>query len=88
MAMHFTPDLVHELNTLIRFDLDTGQQGIKVHKTADAEVISAVQRLFAKGLVTQADGGYLTSLGRDTAEHAQAMLGLLTAGVAASISAQ
>jgi uncharacterized protein (TIGR02647 family) len=88
MVMHFTPDLVHELNTLIRFDLDTGQQGIKVHKTADAEVISAVQRLFAKGLVTQADGGYLTGLGRDTAEHAQAMLGLLTTGVAASVSAQ
>ena len=86
--MHFTPDLVHELNTLIRFDLDTGQQGIKVHKTADAEVISAVQRLFAKGLVTQADGGYLTSLGREAAEHAQAMLGLLTTGVAASVSAQ
>jgi len=88
MVMHFTPDLVHELNTLIRFDLDTGQQGIKVHKTADAEVISAVQRLFAKGLVTQADGGYLTSLGREAAEHAQAMLGLLTTGVAASVSAQ
>jgi uncharacterized protein (TIGR02647 family) len=85
--MPYTPDLVHELNTLIRFDLDTGQHGIKVHKTADAEVIAAVQRLHAKGLVTQADGGYLTSLGRETAEHAQLMLGFLTAGVAASVSA-
>ena len=86
--MPYSPDLVHELNALIRFDLDTGQQGIKVHKTADAEVISAVQRLYAKGLLTQADGGYLTSLGREAASHAQAMLGLLTSGLAASVAAQ
>lgn len=86
--MPYSPDLVHELNALIRFDLDSGQQGIKVHKTADVEVISAVQRLYAKGLLTQADGGYLTSLGRETAGHAQAALGLLTTGLAASVSAQ
>lgn len=83
--MPFTPELVHELNALIRFDLDTGQQGLKVHKTADPEIIAAVQRLHAKGLLTQADGGYLTSLGREAAEHAQTMLGFLTAGVAASV---
>ena len=83
--MPYTPELVQELNTLIRFDLDTGQQGIKVHKTASPDVISAVQRLFTKGLVTQADGGYLTSLGREAAEHAQSMLGLLTTGVAAAV---
>lgn len=76
--MPYTTDIVHELNTLIRFDLDTSQQGIKIHKTADAEVIAATQRLHAKGLLTQADGGYLTSLGRDAAEHAQAALTILT----------
>ena len=84
--MPYTTDLVHELNTLIRFNLETGLQGIKVHKDADGKVISAVQRLHAKGLVTQADGGYLTSLGREAAEHAQTMLGILTAGVAASVA--
>jgi len=84
--MLYTADLVHELNTLARFDLNTGQQGIKVHKTADAEVISAVARLHAKGLITQADGGYLTSLGREAAAHSQTMFGLLTAGVAASVA--
>ena len=83
--MPYTADLVHELNALIRFNLDSGQQGIKVHKTADTDVISAVQRLHAKGLITQADGGYLTSLGREAAEHAQAVLGFLTSGVAASV---
>ena len=84
--MPFTAELVHELNALIRFDPETAQQGLKVHKTADPEVIAAVQRLYAKGLVTQADGGYLTRLGRDAAAHAQVMLGLLTAGVAAAHS--
>ena len=83
--MPYTPDLVHELNALIRFDLEVGQHGLKVHKTADTEVIAAVHRLHAKGLVTQEDGGYLTSLGREAAEHAQTMLGLLTAGVAATV---
>ena len=83
--MPFTSDLVQELNALIRFDLDSGQQGIKVHKTADAEVIAVVQRLHAKGLIIQIDGGYLTSLGRDAAEHAQTTLGLLTEGVAAAV---
>ncbi len=85
--MPFTSDLIDELNTLIRFDLESGQQGIKVHKTADPHVIEAVARLHAKGLITQNDGGYLTSLGREAAEAAQAALGFLTAGVAASVAA-
>lgn len=82
--MSFTPDLVLELNTLILFDLATTQQGVKVHKTADAAVIAAIRRLHAKGLLTQADGGYLTSLGRDAAEHAQAVLTILTSSETAA----
>lgn len=80
--MPYTPDMVDELNTLIRFDLETSQQGIKVHKTADTAVIAATRRLHDKGLLTLADGGYLTGLGRDAAEHAQAVLAILTAGTA------
>lgn len=80
--MPFTPELVQELNALARFDPNSGQQGIKVHKTADAHVVSAMKRLHAKGLVTQADGGYLTPLGREAAEHVEALTGLLTAGAA------
>jgi uncharacterized protein (TIGR02647 family) len=76
--MPYTPDLVQELNTLIRFDLETSQQGIKVHKNADPDVIAATRRLYDKGLLTLADGGYLTGLGRDAAEHAQAVLTILT----------
>ncbi len=87
MTVPYTPDLVDELNTLIRFNLDSTQQGVKVHKTADAKVIAATRRLHAKGLLTQEDGGYLTSLGRNAAEHAQAALTLLTAEVAPPASA-
>ena len=43
-----------------------------------------MKRLHAKGLVTQADGGYLTPLGREAAGHVLALTGLLTAGTAAS----
>jgi uncharacterized protein (TIGR02647 family) len=82
--MPYTPDLVHELNTLIRFDLETSQQGIKVHKNADPQVIAATRRLHDKGLVTLVDGGYLTGLGRDAAEHAQALLTILTSNASAS----
>ena len=82
--MPFTTDLIQELNALLRFDPTTDQQGLKVHKTANAEVIAAMKRLHAKGLVTQADGGYLTPLGREAAGHVLALTGLLTAGTAAS----
>lgn len=82
--MPFTTDLIQELNALLRFDPTTDQQGLKVHKTADAEVIAAMKRLHAKGLLTQADGGYLTPLGREAAGHVLALTGLLTAGTAAS----
>ena len=80
--MPYTSDLVQELNTLLRFDPDNGQQGIKVHKAADPAVIAATQRLHAKGLITLADGGYLTRRGREAADHAQAALTLLSAGAA------
>lgn len=75
--MPYTQDLVDELNILVRYNLSTTQEGIKVHKTASPETIAATQRLFDKGMVTLEDGGYLTDLGRETAEQAQAVLDLL-----------
>nr|WP_291933849.1 TIGR02647 family protein [Accumulibacter sp.] len=84
LGMPFTPDLVDELNTLVHFDLASTQQGIKIHKTAAPAIIAATQRLHSKGLLTQIDGGYLTSLGRDAAEHVQAALTILTSLPASS----
>ncbi|MFH7565691.1 MULTISPECIES: TIGR02647 family protein [Oceanimonas] len=75
--MRYHPKLMDELNLLLHFNLDTNQQGIKVHHDAEPGMIDAAASLHGKGLITQVDGGYLTELGRETAEHAQAMLGLL-----------
>jgi uncharacterized protein (TIGR02647 family) len=75
--MSFTPDQVEELKVLALFDLSSIQEGIKVHKTAEAGAVAATQRLFGKGLITQNDGGYLTPLGVGAAEHAQALLAIL-----------
>jgi uncharacterized protein (TIGR02647 family) len=75
--MHYTEEQMAEMDILIRYNLQSTQQGIKVHSRANKEQIAAVQRLFDKGLVTAVDGGYLTDLGRKAAEHAQALLLIL-----------
>ena len=75
--MRFNQDRLEELNILALFDLSTTQEGIKVHKTAGAEAIAATQRLYAQGLITLQDGGYLTPLGVRAAEHVRALLALL-----------
>ncbi|MFO7994118.1 MAG: TIGR02647 family protein [Marinobacter sp.] len=77
--MPFSSDHIDELNLLAMFDLSSEQEGIKVHKhSAAPEMIAAAERLFIKGLVTQKDGGYLTSLGSETAEHTQKVLSVLS----------
>ncbi len=70
-------DLYDEIALLLQFNLDTSQEGIKVHHTAKSATIEAAKRLYDKGLVTQADGGYLTSLGREASEYAQGLWGIL-----------
>ena len=75
--MPYTQDIVEELNILVRYNLSTTQEGIKVHKTASPEVIGATKRLYDKGLLTQEDGGYLTGMGHEAAEQAQTVLNLL-----------
>lgn len=75
--MPYTQDIVEELNILVRYNLSTTQEGIKVHKTATPETIAATHRLFEKGLISQEDGGYLTHLGLETAKQAQAVLDIL-----------
>ena len=75
--MVFTPELIAEFELLTLFNLDNTQEGIKVHNSANPHVQAAVTRLFEKGLITQADGGYLTSLGLDAAEHVQALRTIL-----------
>ena len=70
--------LVDEIELLLRYNLDSTQEGIKVHHTAREGLVDAIQRLHAKGLVDSEDGGYLTDLGHEAAEHTQAALRILT----------
>ncbi|MEZ5627248.1 TIGR02647 family protein [Denitromonas sp.] len=67
--MTLPADLVHELSLLAQYDVSDSQTGLKVHHDAAAETVAAAQRLFDKGLVSQHDGGYLTKLGLEAAEH-------------------
>lgn len=62
---------IDEIKLLIQFDLSSSQSGLKIHSNALPAYVSAAKRLFEKGLVDHRDGGYLTSLGRETAEHLQ-----------------
>lgn len=77
--MSFTPDLIAELEVLALFNLDSTQEGIKVHSNASPDLIGAAQRLHDKQLLSQPDGGYLTSLGIDAAQSAQQLLTILGA---------
>lgn len=76
--MSIKPGLIDELEVLLQFPLDSTQAGIKIHHTAREGVIDAAQRLFEKGLISQQDGGYLTDLGYEAAEHLQHALRIMT----------
>jgi len=78
--MSYSTDNIAELDVLLLYDLSTSQEGIKIHKSADTAKIAAAERLFDKGFITQVDGGYLTSLGREAAEHTQFLYTMLNAG--------
>ncbi|TWC12212.1 MULTISPECIES: TIGR02647 family protein [unclassified Pseudomonas] len=76
--MSLTPELVAELEILALFNLDSSQEGLKIHQTAAPAAIAAARRLYEKDLISQPDGGYLTSLGRDAAQNVQTVLTILS----------
>jgi len=77
--MPFSTELIEELKVLALFNLDSVNSGIKAHKVAQPEVLAAISRLYAKGLISQPDGGYLTDLGIHCAEQLQSTLRILGA---------
>ncbi|AWY41874.1 TIGR02647 family protein [Pseudomonas putida] len=77
--MSLTPELVAELEILALFNLDSSQEGLKIHQSAAPQAIAAAKRLYEKDLIDQPDGGYLTSLGRDAAQGVQTVLTILKA---------
>jgi uncharacterized protein (TIGR02647 family) len=76
--MRLTTELLDELELLNLFSLDTSQQGLKIHHDAAPARVAAGKRLFAKGMITQSDGGYLTPLGQQASEHTHALVALLS----------
>ncbi|QXH51370.1 TIGR02647 family protein [Pseudomonas fakonensis] len=75
--MSFTPELIAELEVLALFNLDSSQEGIKIHANASPTLVAAAKRLHDKQLTDQPDGGYLTSLGHDAVESVQLLLNVL-----------
>ncbi len=72
-------DRIEEIKLLNQFNLESVASGIKVHAhDASPEVVEAAARLFKKGLTDHVDGGYLTDLGIEAANHAQILMRLLS----------
>ncbi len=75
----YSRETLAEITLLNQFNLDSTSNGIKVHAhQASEETIAAAARLFEKGLTNKIDGGYLTSLGVEAANHAQSLIKLLS----------
>lgn len=78
--MSLTPAEVDDIALLAQFNLANSQEGLKIHQQqAAAATVAAAERLYARGLISMKDGGYLTSSGLKAAEHVQALLILLRA---------
>ena len=65
---------IDQIEVLLHFNLDTTLQGLKIHHDARPGLISAAKQLHELGLITAEDGGYLTDLGHEAAEHLQQAL--------------
>jgi len=77
--MTFSSENLAELNVFMLYNASNSMEGIKIHKSAEPALVSATRRLFDGGFVTQKDGGYLTHLGIEAAEHAQSLFTMLNA---------
>lgn len=75
--MQFSSELIDEMRVLTLFNLDSVNSGIKAHRIAEPHILAAISRLYAKGLISQPDGGYLTDLGLHCAEQLQSTLRIL-----------
>jgi len=76
--MQLSKNLIEEMELLLKFDLSSARVGLKIHSSADAAIIAAAKRLYHKELVEHEDGGFLTTLGHEAAEHLQAAQQILT----------
>ncbi len=75
--MHLNQKFLEELELLNLFNLNSSLEGLKIHHQAAPERIASAKRLFEKKLITLVDGGYLTPLGLEAAEHTQTLIRML-----------
>jgi uncharacterized protein (TIGR02647 family) len=75
--MRLNQEFLEELELLNLFNLNSQQEGLKIHHDADPVRIASAKRLFAKHIITLEDGGFLTPLGVQAAEHTQALVTML-----------
>ncbi len=75
--MRLNAELIAELELLTLFNPDNTLEGLKIHHDAAPALVAAGERLFAKGLISQVDGGYLTSLGLDAVGQLRTVLTIL-----------
>lgn len=70
---------IDQIEVLLQFDPSNTLQGIKIHhSTAREGLVEAAQQLFDNGLISQPDGGYLTDLGHETADHLHTAIQLMS----------
>jgi uncharacterized protein (TIGR02647 family) len=70
-------EFLEELELLNLFNMDGSAGGLKIHNRAAPARIAAAARLFEKNIISLVDGGYLTPLGIEAAEHTQALVTML-----------
>ena len=75
--MRLSDEFIEELELLNLYELDDSFAGIKIHHEAAPARISAARRLFEKKMTTLIDGGFLTPLGIEAAEHVQTLVTML-----------
>ena len=76
--LQLNEELIEEMKLILLFPLDSLASGLKIHHDAPVTTRHAAIRLFDKGFITLEDGGYLTELGRELAEHTHNAVTLLT----------
>lgn len=73
------PSFIEDLNLLACYDLKNLELGIKLHQECEPAMRAAAARLYAKGVITAADGGFLTPFGVILLEHLDHLLMALVA---------
>lgn len=76
--MYLAPELIEEINLLMRLHLNPSSEDISISGSADPEVAAAAKRLYNKGLVSKEDGGRLTDAGSEAADHMNRLTNLMS----------